>query len=73
MKLVNYFGEEFEREKELTNSDLNSLKDRIEIYIAMGSKEDIKKTLKMLTPEEAKLICRSAQLSYITSRMRYGY
>jgi hypothetical protein len=73
MKLINYFGEEFERENTLTDRDLDMLKDTIEIYIAMSSKSDIDKILKTLTKEEATLVCRSASKSYVLDRMRYGY
>ena len=73
MKLINYFGEEFEREKDLTDKDIRFLRDSVEIYMAMGSKTAIDEILKTLTSEEARLICGSASLSYHIDRMRYGY
>lgn len=73
MKLINYFGEEFERENSLTDKEIKFLKDKIEIYLVMHSKGDIDKILKTLTKEEAMLICRSAQTNYVVDRMRYGY
>lgn len=73
MTLINYFGEEFEREEELTSEKLRFLKDMIEIYIAMRNTKGIDDVLKTLTLEEAKSVCGFAQLSYIKDRMKYVY
>lgn len=73
MKLINYFGQEFEREKPLTEKDLEMKKTTMEIYMAMNNKNSIDEMLKTLTVEEAKLIGKSASTNYILDRMTYGF
>lgn len=72
-KLTNVFGEEFTREKPLTQEQLNTIKDTIVIYMAMGDKSAIEKELKKLSETEARLVCGASGREYIRERVRYGY